>query len=300
MFVADGFEPIVAVNPLERTRLLKHKGSSIRAVVTRGSVGLSAMDIAQLPSLEIICSLGAGYENIDLCAANERGIIVTFGPGLNTASVADHALALLLSIVRDIPQTDTSVKLGSWDRRVRPGISGRHLGILGLGAIGEAIAKRAANGFDMSVSYCSRRPKENCSYNFEPNVQTLASISDFLIVATPGGAETTHLVNEHVLDALGPQGYLVNIARGSVVDTRALISALKEYRIAGAALDVIEGEPIIPVEARDCPNLILTPHIAGRSPDAVEATVKQVINNLLAYFSGRKVLSPVPSTVSKS
>jgi lactate dehydrogenase-like 2-hydroxyacid dehydrogenase len=235
--------------------------------------------------MEIICAMGAGFEKVDLAAAQARGIVVTNGAGTNDASVADHAMALLMSIARGIPQADAAVRRGEWaqSRQPRPMISGKKLGILGLGNIGRQIAQRAENGFNMPVSYHNRKTPEE-----------LATWADFIVVATPGGAATRHLVNASVLAALGSNGFLINISRGSVVDTSALINALQHKHIAGAALDVLEGEPDVPAEIAILTNIILTPHIAGRSPEAVAATAQLVLQNLTAHFAGQPVLTPVP------
>jgi lactate dehydrogenase-like 2-hydroxyacid dehydrogenase len=251
--------------------------------------------IAALPKLDIICALGAGYENIDVSAAKARNIIITHGPGTNDTSVADHAMALLMAIARGIVQSDSAVRRGEWaaSRQVRPMVSGKRLGILGLGNIGEQIARRASAGFSMSVAYHSRTPRADCAWHYLPSPVTLAQWSDFLVVATPGGAMTRHLVDDAVLNALGADGFLINIARGSVVDTSALINALKKGSIGGAALDVVEGEPDVPAELLAQENVIITPHIAGRTPEAAEATIKLVLDNLQACFAGQSVLTPV-------
>lgn len=290
---AVGLRVVVAGNAADKARAVHAHGADIRAVLTRGTTGFDAQDIAALPNLGIICALGAGYEGIDLSAARARGITVTNSPGVNAGAVADHALALLLAVVRGIPAADASVRRGEWQRALRPGISGKRLGILGLGAVGDAIAARAAGGFAMAVHYHARTPRPSSPYGYCPDAVALAHASDFLVVATPGGAGTRHLINADVLTALGPSGFLVNIARGSVVDTAALVDALQAGAIAGAALDVFENEPNVPDDLKRCPNLVLTPHIAGRSPDAVRATVQHVADNLAAYFAGRPVLTPV-------
>ncbi|WP_081318527.1 2-hydroxyacid dehydrogenase [Pseudomonas rhizoryzae] len=290
-----GFEIHVAPKASARQALTQAMGDSIRAVLTNGSTGLSADEIAALPKLEIICALGAGYENIDLAAARARRIVVTNGPGTNDASVADHAMALLMAITRGIVQADAATRRGDWaiSRQPRPIISGKRLGILGLGNIGEQIAQRGAKGFGMSVAYHNRKPRDGSPWRYFPSAIALAEWSDFLIVATPGGVSTTHLVDSAVLDALGANGFLVNIARGSVVNTATLIDALTQSRIGGAALDVVEGEPNVPSGLAELHNVILTPHIAGRSPEAVQATVQLVLDNLSAHFGGRSVLSSV-------
>jgi lactate dehydrogenase-like 2-hydroxyacid dehydrogenase len=204
-------------------------------------------------------------------------------------------MALVLALLRDIPRADAAVKRGEWMgvRLPRPMVSGRRLGILGLGEIGLLIAARAQGGFAMEVAYHNRRPREGCAHPWMESVPALATWADLLLIAAPGGAATRHLVDGAALEALGPSGYLVNIGRGSVVDQAALIAALREGRIAGAAIDVVDGEPEVPQAMRDLPNLIITPHIAGRSPEAVLATATLLVANLQAHFAGRPVLTPV-------
>ena len=298
----QGFHLILAPTPAERAEAITRHGGQINAVLTRGPLGLYADEIAALPNLKIICVIGAGYEHVDLQAAADRGITVTNGAGVNASSVADHAMALLLSLVRDVPRCDAAVRRGEWPKIMRPSLSGKRLGILGLGAVGMAIAKRAANGFDMSVSYHNRQHRSDVSYTFCSTPTELARASDFLVIATPGGLTTKHLINRQVLDALGPKGFLVNIARASVVVTADLISALEQRRIAGAALDVFDAEPHVPDALKSLTNVVLTPHVAGLSPEAIEGTVELVGRNLVAFFSGQPVLTPVelPTRISNA
>ncbi len=290
---ARGFRPIPAPTDAARAQAIKDHGAEIRAVLTRGATGLRADEMAAMPRLSIVCSLGVGYENIDLAAAQARGIVVTNGPGANAVSVADHAMALLLGAARRLPQADAWVRQGHWSGFMGPQVSGKRLGILGLGTIGLEIARRGAHGFGMRVGYYNRRARPESGYAYYDSPRALAAASDFLVVATPGGAATHHLVDAQVLDALGPEGYLVNIARGSVVDTPALIAALAERRIAGAGLDVVDGEPRIPDALKQLDNVVLTPHSAGRSPEAVAATVALFLENATAHFAGKPVLTPV-------
>lgn len=294
-----GFQLHFAVTPAARARLPAELAATIDAVLTNGSTGLEAHEMAAMPRLRIVCALGAGYEKIDLAAAQARGIAVSNGRGANDNAVADHALALMLAAARGIVQNDQVARGGNWgasSRIERPTLHDKKLGILGLGTIGRQIARRAAGGFDMSVGYHNRRPVEDGDGNmvYFDSPMALAAWADFLVVATPGGAATHHLVDAAVLDALGPDGFLVNIARGSVVDTPALLAALHAGTIAGAALDVVEGEPdgMLP-EVFQAPNLTFTPHIAGRSPEALAATVKLATANLLACFEGRPLVTPV-------
>lgn len=289
----QGFHLILAPTPAERAEAISSHGGQIDAVLTRGPLGLYADEIAALPDLKIICVIGAGYEQVDLQAASDRGITVTNGAGVNASAVADHAMALLLSLVRDIPRCDAAVRRGEWPKIMRPSLAGKRLGILGLGAVGMAVAKRAANGFDMTVSYHSRQLLSDVPYDFCSTPTELARASDFLIVCTPGGIGTQHLVNKQVLDALGPHGFIVNVARASVVATSDLIAALEQRRIAGAALDVFDAEPQVPDALKVLSNVILTPHVAGLSPEAARGTVELVGQNLMAFFSDRPVLTPV-------
>jgi lactate dehydrogenase-like 2-hydroxyacid dehydrogenase len=289
----NGFHVILAPTPAERAQAIKAHGGQIQAVLTRGPLGLYAEEIAALAVLEIICVIGAGYEHVDLQAASNRGIVVTNGAGVNAPSVADHAMALLLSLVRDIPRADAAVRRSEWPKVMRPSLSGKQLGILGLGAVGLEIAKRAALGFGMEISYHSRQVRDDVDYTYCSTPVELARASDFLILATPGGAGTRHLIDRQVLDALGPHGFLVNIARGSVIVTADLITALEQRRIGGAALDVFDDEPNVPDALKHLSNTVLTPHVAGLSPEAAHDTVQRVADNLLEYFAGRPVLTPV-------
>lgn len=288
-----GYRLIRAPSPRLRADAIARHAAEVDAVLTRGPLGLTAGEIDALPKLQIICVIGAGYEQVDLAAAAARGITVTNGAGANAAAVADHTLALLLALLRDIPRADASTRRGEWNRVISPSVSGKRLGILGLGAVGLAIAKRAALGFDMSVSYHSRSPREGVPYTWYDSPLRLAEAVDVLVVATPGGAGTRHLVGARVLEALGAEGYLVNIARASVVDTDALVLALGEGGIAGAALDVFDDEPAVPDALKALGNTVLTPHVAGQSPDAARDTVALVLRNLQAFFAGLPVVTPV-------
>jgi lactate dehydrogenase-like 2-hydroxyacid dehydrogenase len=290
---AAGFRLIVAPTPQTRADAVREHAEQITAVLTRGPLGLRADEIDALHKLEIITVIGAGYEQVDLAAAQRRGIVVTNGAGVNASSVADHALALLLASVRKVPQLDALVRRSGWTREMRPSLAGKRLGVLGLGAVGMAIAKRCALGFDMQVSYHNRRPRLDVGYQYCATVQELAAHCDFLVVATPGGSGTEHLVGSAELQALGRDGFIVNIARASVIDTAALLQALQSGQIAGAGLDVFDDEPRVQDAFKTLDNVVLTPHVAGLSPDAVEATVVMVIENLRAYFAGLPVLTPV-------
>jgi len=288
-----GYRLIRAPSPQMRADAIVRHAGEIDAVLTRGPLGLTADEIATLTQLQIICVIGAGYEQVDLEAAAARGIVVTNGAGANAGPVADHAMALLLALLRDIPRADASTRRGEWNRVISPSVSGKRLGIIGLGAVGQAIARRASQGFDMDVSYHSRTPRRDQPYTWYDSPLHLAEAVDILVVATPGGAATRHLVDAPVLGALGAEGYLVNIARASVVDTLALITALEQGVIAGAALDVFDDEPAVPAALKALGNTVLTPHVAGQSPEAARDTVALVLRNLQAFFAGEPVLTPV-------
>lgn len=292
--IAASFDVRHAPTAEERERAIAEHGGTIRAVLTNGSTGLAAADIDRLPQLTLVSALGAGYEHIDVAHAKARGITVVTGAGTNDDCVADHAFALLLATVRDVVRLDAKTRAGVWREGLPmpPNVSGKKLGIVGLGKIGEKCARRAA-GFDIEVGYHSRSRKDAAPYRYFDRLGALAQWADFLIVATPGGAGTRHLVDRAVLDALGPGGFLVNVSRGSVVDTAALADALREKRIAGAGLDVYEGEPEPPRALIGLDNIVLTPHMGGWSPEALDRSVQQFLDNAARHFAGQAVLTPL-------
>lgn len=275
-------------------------GDSVRAALTNGRYGLTDEQMALLPNLEIVCATGAGYEAVDVEAARRRGIAVAYCPDSNGVAVADSAMMLLLATVRHLVQADRFVRGGGWQEQWRietPTITGKRLGILGLGKIGQRIAARASRGFDMEVGYHNRTRVADCAYRYFDDLTALASWADFLIVSAPGGPGTRHLVNAEVLAALGPKGCLVNVGRGTTVDTDALVEALRAGRLAGAGLDVLEGEPAVPphLEALlKLDNVIITPHIASRAPEATAAATAMIIANLDAQFAGKPPPYAVP------
>ncbi|MFL9998688.1 2-hydroxyacid dehydrogenase [Paraburkholderia sediminicola] len=259
---------------------------NVRAVVTNGSTGLSDAQMAMLPALEIVSAFGAGYENVDVAAATRRGIVVTHAPGANAATVADHAIGLLLALARGYAPLTEAVRAGRWrtSRAERPTLTGARLGIVGMGRIGRLIAVRA-QGFDMTLGYHGRQPHADAPGRYYADLIELAANSDFLVIACNGGAATKHLVGREVLQALGPNGYVVNVSRGSVLDTQALIDALAHAAIAGAGLDVIEDEPEVPRALLDHPDVLITPHIAGRSPASLIAQRDALLASLSQHFA---------------
>lgn len=292
--IAQSFELLYAPEPAQAAEAIARHGARVQAVLTIGSIGLSAAQMDALLQLQLVCALGAGYENIDLAHARGRGIALANGAGTNDDCVADHAFGLLIATVRGIVQLDARTREGVWRTALPlpPNVSHKRLGILGLGTIGRKIAQRAL-GFEMEVGYCNRSPKGDLPYRYFDSLQALAAWCDVLVIATPGGPGTRHLVDADILQALGKRGWLVNIARGSVVDTAALAQALRTHAIAGAGLDVYESEPAPPAELIGLSNVVLTPHVAGWSPEAVQNSVDRFIANATRHFAGRPMVSPI-------
>jgi lactate dehydrogenase-like 2-hydroxyacid dehydrogenase len=289
------YDVIYAPTAELRAKAVAEHGADIEIVLTIGAVGLRADEIAAMPRLSAAAAQGAGYEAIDLVAAKARGLTLWTGAGTNDSCVADHAMALLLASVRALPQQEQALRAGLWRdvMPLRPSVNGRRLGILGMGTIGLRIARRAL-AFDMEVGYHNRRERnDSLGCQYFGSALDLAQWADFLIVAAPGGATTKHIVNAEVLKVLGPQGHVVNIARGSLVDTAALAAALAAGELGGAALDVYESEPKPPEALLGFPNVILTPHIAGWSPESVQATVDLFLENARRWEAGEPVLTPL-------
>lgn len=268
----------------------------IRAICGSGESKVNAALLAQLPALEIVSIMGVGYDGVDVAACKGRGVIVTHTPNVLNDDVADLALALMLNVARRIPQADRHVREGRWPQGNMPlasKMSGARLGLVGIGRIGQAIAQRAL-AFGMSIAYTAHSAKPALPYAFHATPAALAAASDFLVVITPGGAATRKLIDAAVLRSLGPKGYLVNVARGSVVDEVALIAALQKGAIAGAALDVFENEPHVPDALRAMDNVVLTPHIGSATRATRQAMADLAFMNLEAHFAGRSLPTPVP------
>jgi lactate dehydrogenase-like 2-hydroxyacid dehydrogenase len=265
-----------SLQPFDQSEL-----EQVEAIVTTGARGLSGTEMQAMPRLRLIHVLGSGIDGLDMDAAAKRGIMVASGAGSNAPSVADHAIGLALAVLRDIPRFHAGAREGAWAPSQRPTLSGKTCGILGLGAVGEAIAKRLA-GFDARIAYHNRRAVPASPHVYCGSPVELAAEADVLFVCCPGGAVTYHLVDASVLNALGPTGFLVNVGRGTVVDSDALTAALAEGTIAGAAIDVFEGEPVLTDGLRTVPNLVVTPHVAGLTPDALDAAWARARANLHA------------------
>lgn len=280
----------------DKDAFVRDIAGDVRAMLTNGRGGAPAELIAALPKLEIICCFGVGYEMVDLDSCRARGITLTNAPGTNDVGVAEMALLLMLAVTRDVVGADAFVKADRWPREEFPRtrtIGGKKLGIVGLGRIGRKIAERAA-AFEMEIAWHGPNPKPDAPWRYEPALIRLAEWADYLVLACPGGKATFHLISEAELRALGPGGVLVSIARGTVVDPDAVIAALRDGVIAGAGLDVFEGEPHLPEAIRTLDNVVLTPHIGAITHEALENGRDLLLANLRAHFSGEKVLTPVP------
>lgn len=277
---------------------LQEIGPQIDALLTSGNpvMGASADLINRLPNLKIICSNGVGYDAIDIKAASARGVIVTNTPGVLNACVADLGMALLLDVARRVSESDRYARAGKWlsHGRFPAGckIGGKVCGIVGLGSIGLDLARRA-RAFDMDIHFYNPRSRPDVPYTRHETLKSLAKQADFLVLTLPGGASTRHLIDAEILQALGPKGFLINIARGSVVDEQALIQALESGQIAGAALDVFEHEPAVPQALQKRNNVVITPHIASSTEETMRAMADLVFENLLAFAQGEPVLTRV-------
>ena len=279
----------------DRAAFLKQHANTVKGVATFGPMTVDGKFMDALPKLEIISNFGVGVDAINLDDAKKRGIIVTNTPDVLNEAVADTALALVLNTVRRFPHSEQHLRAGNWASRgpypLTTDAGGKVLGILGLGRIGEAIAKRAI-ACNMQIRYHNRR-KKDVPYPYDPDPVTLARNSDVLMVVTPGGPDTNKLVNAKVLDALGPQGFLVNIARGSVIDEPVLLRYLQEKRIAGAGLDVFADEPRVPPEFFTLENAVLFPHVGSATIETRKAMGDLQIENLRLHFAGKPVKTRV-------
>ena len=276
------------------------QGAQFSGVVTTASIGLTGEVIAALPHLQVISSFGVGFDALDIGAAKARGVQVGYTPGVLNDCVADMAFALMLDVSRGIAASDRFVRRGAWTQgRFALGsrVSGKRLGIVGMGRIGQAVAERAS-GFRMEVGYHNRRPATDTALPYFESLVALARWADYLVLTVAGGPATRHMVNQSVLDALGPQGFLINVARGSVVDEAALIAALADARIAGAGLDVFEDEPHVPAALMALDNVVLTPHTASATHETRRAMADLVLENLASFYATGAVSVPVPGTSS--
>ena len=272
----------------------------IAGVAGTGEASVPRSLLAQLPNAKVVSVFGVGYDGVDVPAAIEHGIPVTHTPDVLTDDVADLAMGLVLSVGRTIPQADQFVRAGQWPNgpmTLGRKVSGARMGIVGLGRIGKAIALRA-QAFGMSIAYTARSEKSESGFHFFPTAAALAANVDFLVAITPGGAGTKHLINADVLKALGPRGFLINVARGSVVDEEALIQALQNGTIAGAGLDVFANEPNVPEALWGMSNVVLTPHMASATTETRQAMADLAFANMQAGISGQPLRTPVPECMA--
>lgn len=279
-------------------KLLAEIGSKVRAVAATAAVRIDQDLMRKLPKLEMIGSFGVGYDAIDAKWAGENGITVSNTPDVLNEEVADTALGLLLATIRQFPQADRYVREGKWKEKNFPltaTLQDRTVGVLGMGRIGKAIAKRL-EAFNAPVVYHSRNKASGVNYKHYPDLVAMARDVDVLIVITPGGPATKHLVNQQVLEALGPNGILVNVARGSVVDEKALIQALRDKKILSAGLDVFEDEPNVPQELIAMDHVVLFPHVGSASVHCRNLMGQLVVDNLLSWNAGKGPLTPVVET----
>lgn len=270
---------------------LQTRGSEFVALATNAISGASRELIAELPALRVISSLGVGLDAMSLETAKQRGIAVGYTPGVLNDCVADTAFALLMNVARRVSAADRFVRTGQWPNASFPlssRVSGKRLGIVGMGRVGQVIAKRSA-GFDMTVRYSNLQPVADVAYQYVESLSELADWADFLVIAVAGGAETEHLINAKVLNALGPRGYLINIARGTVVDEAALVDALVNRRIAGAGLDVFANEPHVPQALFELDNVVLLPHVSSATEETRLAMGELFLDNLKIFFSTGRV-----------
>ncbi len=279
----------------EPDRLVDEVGKGVRAIVTTGEKGASAALIDRLPALEIVACFGVGIDAIDRPACARRNVPITNTPDVLTEDVADQGLALLLACLRGILRNDRYVRAGKWHEGSAPltvRARGKRVGVLGLGRIGKAFARRA-EALGMEIAYFGRRRQSEVAYAYYDDLAALARAVDVLVLTCPGGAETRGLVNAAVLEGLGPEGWLVNVARGSVCDEPALVKALVEGRIAGAGLDVFADEPNVPEALLGLDNVILQPHAASATTETRDAMAQLVVDNLAAHFAGKPLLTQV-------
>ncbi len=284
----------------DRDAFLAEVGPAIVGMAATTLAGrINAAWLDRLPALEIIASFGVGYDNVDAKAAAAQGVIVTNTPGVLDDEVADLTVGLLLATLRCIPQADAFVRAGKWPAGafpLSPTLRGRRVGLVGLGAIGKAIARRL-EAFGVAIAYHGRSRQEGVAYRYYDTAVALAAASDVVIAIVPGNSGTRHLIDAAVLEALGPDGVFINVARGSVVDETALVAALRDGTIGGAGLDVFEDEPHVPEALIAMPNVVLLPHIGSASVATRAAMGRLVVDNLVAWFDGRPALTPVPETV---
>jgi lactate dehydrogenase-like 2-hydroxyacid dehydrogenase len=302
--IAEGLSAAFKVHQLagakDRDAFLGEIAPRVRAIaVSYTSERVDGGLMARFPKLEIVSTFGVGYDHIDAKWAAANGVVVTNTPEVLNEEVADTALGLLLCTVREFPQAERYLRAGKWPEKAYPltkaTLRDRTVGMVGMGRIGKAIARRL-DAFGVPVVYHARNPQPDVSYRHYPNLIDMARDVDILLAIVPGGPSTQNMVNAQVLEALGPDGILINMARGSVVDEPALIKALKERKILSAGLDVFVNEPHVPKELIEMDNVVLFPHLGSGTVATRRRMDQLVVDNLLAWSAGKPPLTPVPET----
>jgi lactate dehydrogenase-like 2-hydroxyacid dehydrogenase len=274
-----------------------HAGE-IRAIAGGFKKRLDGEALSRFPKLEIVANFGVGYDGVDAAWCGKNGIIVSNTPDVLTDEVADLALGLLLATIRQLPQSDAYLRRGEWLKGPYPlttTLRGRTIGIVGLGRIGKAIAHRL-EGFDVDIAYHGRSRQADVTYPYFADLKDMAKAVDVLLSVAPGGAETNRMIDAAVLEALGPDGILINVGRGTVVDEPALVEALQTGKILSAGLDVFEDEPRVPQALIDIPHVVLLPHVGSASHHTRRLMGQLVVDNLVSWFSGKGPLTAVPET----
>ncbi len=282
----------------DRDAALARVAPEVGALAIGGHIRVDGGFMGRFPKLQIVSNFGVGYDSIDAAWAGEHGLVVTNTPGVLDEEVADTALGLVLAAVRQLPAAERHLRAGRWIAGafpLSPTLRGRTVGIVGLGRIGKAVARRA-EAFGLAIAYHGRNPQPGVPYPYHPTLVGLAEACDILVVITPGGPETRNLVGAEALRALGPNGILINVARGSVVDEEALIEALRSKTILGAGLDVFVDEPKVPQALLDLDHVVLLPHVGSASRHTRDAMGQLVVDNILSWMAGRPPLTPVAET----
>ena len=289
--------PLVDTQLNQHFDVVREAHQEVRGIaVCGGHTRIDAPFVELFPRLQIVSSFGVGYDHIDAVTLAKRGIVVTHTPDVLTGEVADLALGLLIATVRQLPQVDRYLREGKWLQKPYPltaTLRGRKVGILGLGRIGKAIARRL-EACDLEVEYHGRKPQPDVKHRYHPTLLGLAQSCDVLMVVASGGAETHHLVGKDVLEALGPEGIVINVGRGTVIDEQALIAALRDRKILSAGLDVFEDEPRVPAELVAMDHVVLLPHVGSASVHTRNAMGQLVVDNLVSWFGGKGAVTPVP------
>jgi lactate dehydrogenase-like 2-hydroxyacid dehydrogenase len=282
----------------DEAAFLKTHGPSIRAIAGGFKKRLDGKVLKQFPNLEFVSNFGVGYDGVDAAWCGKNGIIVSNTPDVLTDEVADLTIGLLLCTIRQLPQADAYLRRGDWLKANFPltaTLRGRKIGILALGRIGKAVAQRL-EGFGVEISYHGRKKQADVPYKYHKTLVGMAKAVDVLISIAPGGADTDKLINAEVLQALGPDGILINVGRGTVVDEKALIKALKAKTILTAGLDVFADEPRVPQALIDLPHVVLFPHVGSASHHTRRLMGQLVVDNLVSWFKGKGPLTPVAET----